>query len=604
MKSLLYLNKYFYKYRYRLGLGVLFVTISNFFGIVPAQLIRLALDQSADLISYHEELSWFSYSSDFRQLISFNLLIFVGLVLLMALLKGFFMFLMRQTIIIVSRYIEFDLKNEVYEHYQNLDYTFYSTSRTGDLMNRISEDVSRVRMYVGPALMYTVNLVVMFILVLTAMMRVNPELTLYTLLPLPVLSFIIYFVQEIINKKSERVQAKLSDLSTHVQESLSGIRVIKSFIREHSNLEDFTRLSGEYRGRSLDLVRVNALFIPSLMLLIGLSTIFTIYIGGRFVIDGTLTIGNIAEFIIYINMLMWPVAALGWVVSLVQRAAASQERINEFLHTKPLILSGKKFPEQFRGEIEFRNVSYTYPHSGVRAIRNVSFRISPGESLAITGKTGSGKSTLAALLLRQIDPVSGQILVDGIDLREIDLKRYRNLLGYVPQDVFLFSDSISNNISFGLAGEVPEGELKANIEDAARKAVIHDNIFEFPSAYETRVGERGITLSGGQKQRISIARALIRDPRVLVFDDCLSAVDTRTESAILDNLHPYIRERSVIMIGNRVSSVKSISRIIVLEDGAIVEQGRHDELLALKGRYAEIYEMQLSDRDEGSNLTS
>jgi ATP-binding cassette subfamily B protein len=603
VKSLLYLNKYFYKYRFRLGLGVLFVAISNFFGIVPAQLIRLALDQSADLISYYEELSWFSYSSEFRKLISVNLLVFVGLVLLMALLKGFFMFLMRQTIIIVSRFIEYDLKNEVYEHYQDLDYTFYSTARTGDLMNRISEDVSRVRMYVGPALMYTVNLIVMFILVLTAMLRVNPELTLYTLLPLPVLSFVIYFVQEIINKKSERVQAKLSDLSTHVQESLSGIRVIKSFIRESKNIEDFTRLSGEYRGRSLDLVRVNALFIPSLLLLIGLSTIFTIYIGGRFVIDGTLTIGNIAEFIIYINMLMWPVAALGWVVSLVQRAAASQERINEFLHIRPRIVSGAKFPENFKGEIEFRDVSYTYPHSGIRAVKNVSFSINPGESLAITGKTGSGKSTLAALLLRQIDPSDGQILVDGIDLREIDLRKYRSHLGYVPQDVFLFSDTIRNNISFGLAGEKSERELETLVQEAANKAVIHENIMEFPEAYSTRVGERGITLSGGQKQRISIARALVRDPNVLVFDDCLSAVDTRTESRILDNLHSYIRERSVIMIGNRISSVKSISRIIVLDDGAITEQGDHDELLALGGRYAEIYEMQLSDQDDGSNLT-
>ncbi len=603
MKSLLYLNKYFYKYRFRLGLGVLFVTVSNFFGIVPAQLIRLALDQSADLISYYDELSWFSYSSEFRKLISINLLIFVGLVLLMALLKGFFMFLMRQTIIIVSRFIEYDLKNEIYEHYQNLDYTFYSTSRTGDLMNRISEDVSRVRMYVGPALMYTVNLVVMFILVLTAMLRVNPELTMYTLLPLPVLSFVIYFVQEIINKKSERVQAKLSDLSTHVQESLSGIRVIKSFIREHGNIDDFTRLSGEYRGRSLDLVRVNALFIPSLMLLIGLSTLFTIYIGGRFVIDGTLTIGNIAEFIIYINMLMWPVAALGWVVSLVQRAAASQERINEFLHTRPRIDSGVRFPENFKGEIEFRNVSYTYPHSGINAIRDVSFKIRPGESIAVTGKTGSGKSTLASLLLRQIDPESGQILVDGIDLKEIDLTRYRNLLGYVPQDVFLFSDTIQNNISFGLAGNVSETQIPDLVIDAARKAVIHDNIKGFPSGYETRVGERGITLSGGQKQRISIARALIRDPMVLVFDDCLSAVDTRTESMILDNLHSYIKERSVIMIGNRISTVKSISQIIVLDDGFIAEQGDHDELLALGGQYAELYEMQLSDREGGSNLT-
>jgi len=508
------------------------------------------------------------------------------------------MFLMRQTIIIVSRYVEYDLKNEIYEQYQRLDYTFYSGSRIGDLMNRISEDVSRVRMYVGPALMYTVNLIVLFVLIVTAMVRVSPELALIALLPLPILSVIIYYVQEVINKKSERVQAKLSDISTQVQESLSGIRVIKSFVRETYHAERFSSQSNEYRSHSMDLVRTNALFIPSLLLLIGLSTIFTIYMGGRYVIDGSLTLGNIAEFIIYINMLMWPVAALGWVVSLVQRAAASQERINEFLKIQPAIMSGKKFPEHFNGEIEFRNVSYTYAHSGIEAIKNVSFKIRKGESLAITGKTGSGKSTLASLFMRQIDPTSGQILIDGINLKDIDLKKLREEIGYVPQDVFLFSDTIQNNIAFGYLPEKGKNMNHEKVIEAANAAAVHTNILSFPQQYDTLVGERGITLSGGQKQRVSIARALIRDPKIMLFDDCLSAVDTKTEEEILNNLSGLGQQKTLIIIGHRISSVKNINNILVLDNGEVIEHGNHHTLLANKGMYAELYERQLTEKRE------
>ncbi len=573
-------------------MGILFVTISNFFGIVPAQLIRNALDQSEQMISYYHLLTGFEFAKQFRNELSFNLILFVALILLMALLKGFFMFLMRQTIIVVSRYIEFDLKNEIYDHYQKLDYTFYSGNRTGDLMNRISEDVSRVRMYVGPALMYTVNLIVMFVLIIGAMLRVNPMLTFFALLPLPLLSVIIYIVQEIINKKSERVQAKLSDLSTHVQESLSGIRVIKSFVREPENLNRFSVLSDSYKARSLELVRVNSLFVPTLLLLIGLSTIFTIYIGGLYVIDGTLTIGNIAEFIIYINMLMWPVASLGWVVSLVQRAAASQSRINEFLETKPEIVSGSLFPEPFKGRVEFIGVSYTYPHSGIEAVKDLNFTIQPGESLAITGKTGSGKSTIAALLVRQVDPTEGKVLIDGIDLKQLDLHKYREVLGYVPQDTFLFSDTIYNNIAFGrsVAGDV--GITSKQVTEAADYASIHNNIEKFPAKYQTRVGERGITLSGGQKQRICIARALVRDPSVLIFDDCLSAVDTETEDRILRNLNIVMKNKSVLIIGHRISSVMNAHKIIVLHQGAVAESGDHNSLLAEGGMYANLFKIQ------------
>jgi len=572
--------------------GVLFVAISNIFGIIPAKLIRYALDETSTQIGWYRITGEFAASKLFFESISFNLMVFVGLVLFMALLKGLFMFFMRQTIIVVSRYIEYDLKNEIYNQYQRLDQSFYNTNNTGDLMNRISEDVSRVRMYVGPAIMYTVNLVVMFVLVIGAMLQVNPEMTLYTLLPLPVLSAIIYYVHEVINRKSEQVQEKLSGLSTFVQEAFSGIRVLKAFVRESHSDSEFSKQSDQYKKASMELVKVNALFFPALLILVGLSTIITLYVGGLKVMEGAVTIGNVAEFIIYVNMLTWPVASLGWVVSLVQRAAASQQRINEFLIIKPGIISKSDSPVEVKGEIEFKNVSFTYQGGRVSSLTDISFKILPGQSLAITGRTGSGKSTIASLILRIIDPTSGTVSVDGLDLKNINLYAYRAQTGFVPQEVFLFSDSVANNIAFGLPGNLPATERETRIRKAASDAAILNNIMEFPRGFETLVGERGITLSGGQKQRISIARAIIRNPAVLVFDDCLSAVDTRTEEEIFINLQRVMQGKTTIIISHRISSVKGADAIIVLDQGRIVEQGSHKNLIALNGIYAEMIEKQ------------
>ena len=572
--------------------GILFVAISNLFGIIPAKLIRYALDETAAQISWYKITREFALSNDFYSIISFNLLIFVGLILLMALLKGLFMFFMRQTIIVVSRYIEYDLKNEIYDQYQRLDQNFYNTNNTGDLMNRISEDVGRVRMYVGPAIMYTVNLIVMFMLVIWAMIQVNFELTVYTLLPLPVLSAIIYYVHEIINRKSEQVQEKLSGLSTFVQEAFSGIRVLKAYVRESHSDAGFQKQSDDYKKASMDLVKVNALFFPALLILVGLSTIITLYVGGLKVMDGAITIGNVAEFIIYVNMLTWPVASLGWVVSLVQRAAASQQRINEFLHVKPGIVSASNEPFEVKGAIEFKNVSFTYPGGRMPSLTDINFKIEPGQSLAITGRTGSGKSTIAGLILRLNDPTSGTVSIDGVDLKKVNLDALRAQTGFVPQEVFLFSDTIANNIAFGISGAMSKEERDQRIYEAASDAAILNNILEFPNQFETMVGERGITLSGGQKQRISIARAIIRKPAILVFDDCLSAVDTRTEEEIFNNLNRIMKGRTTVIVSHRISSVKGAERIIVLDQGRIAEQGSHAELLALNGIYAEMIEKQ------------
>lgn len=572
--------------------GVLFVTISNIFGIIPAKLIRYALDETHALITWYQVTKNFAAGDSVLGIISFNLMVFVGMVVVLALLKGLFMFFMRQTIIVISRYIEYDLKNDIYRHYQDLDYHFYAANNTGDLMNRISEDVSRVRMYVGPAIMYSVNMIVMFLLVIYAMAQVNVKLTIYTLLPLPVLSGIIYYVHSIINRKSEKVQEQLSGLSTFVQEAFSGIRVLKSFAREKGNFEEFDKQSLEYKKVSMELVKVNALFHPALLILVGLSTIITIYAGGIEVMKGTITVGNIAEFIIYVNMLTWPVASLGWVVSIVQRAAASQQRINEFLHTKPHIASGTLKPVDIKGAIEFRDVTFRYPNSTINAVEKLNFKILPGQSLAITGRTGSGKSTIASLVMRLTDPTIGNIFVDNNDLRHLNLSSYRSQTGYVAQEVFLFSDTIANNIAFGIAGDLPEAQRKDRIHNAAREAAIFENIMEFPGGFDTRVGERGITLSGGQKQRISIARAIIRNPSILVFDDCLSAVDTRTEEKILSNLRKIMKGKTTLVISHRISSVRHADQILVLDQGVIVEKGTHEELLRTKGVYARMNEKQ------------
>ena len=595
MKSLKYLNKYFIKYRWRFLLGILFVTVSNIFGIFPAQIIRAAFDSVEEMIDTYRLYDGTTLQENFYGQIATTALFFGGLILAMALLKGFFLFLTRQTIIVMSRLIEYDLKNEVYAHYQDLNLAFYKRNRTGDLMNRISEDVSRVRMYLGPAIMYTINLVVLFILVIVTMLSVNTELTLYVLLPLPLLSITIYYVSNIINKKSERVQQQLSTLSAFVQEAFSGIRVIKAYNRTQVMEDDFRKESDEYKNRSLGLVKVNALFHPIMILLIGLSTILTVYIGGQLTIAGEITTGNIAEFVIYVNMLTWPVAALGWVTSLVQRAAASQERINEFLKTKPEIVNLVEEETPIYGNIAFRNVSFTYPDSGLKALNGIDLEVKQGKSLAIIGRTGSGKSTIANLICRLYDTDSGSVEIDGKDIRDVNLNSLRRGIGYVPQEVFLFSDSISNNISFG---ERVNDSDRSVIEQAAQDAVIYSNIMEFPEGFDTKVGERGITLSGGQKQRISIARAIIKSPNILIFDDCLSAVDTETEEKIITNLKRIMRDKTTIIISHRVSSVKHCDHVIVLDEGQIVEEGDHAQLIDQKGIYFDLYQKQLLEEEK------
>jgi ATP-binding cassette, subfamily B, multidrug efflux pump len=610
MKHLKSLNKYFYQYRGRFLLGILFVTVSNIFGIIPAQVVRNALDLVAADIDTYKMLNGFDLKNDFYTTLTFGIAVFIFLILLMALLKGVFMFFMRQTIIVMSRHIEYAQKNEIFNHYQKLNISFYNRQNTGDLMNRISEDVSRVRMYVGPAIMYTINMTVMFILVSYAMFHVNARLSWYVLTPMPVLILVIYYVHDIINKKSEQVQAQLSTLSTFVQEAFSGIRILKSFVRENQSISHFNERAEKYKHLNMDLVRTNALFFPILLILVGVSTLMTIFIGGKEVIAGNITLGNIAEFIIYVNMLTWPVASLGWVVTLVQRAAASQERINEFLHTQPDVVSLSHEPFPIKGNIEFRNVSYTYPHSNTKALQNVSFNVTAGKSLAIIGRTGSGKTTVVNLLLRLMDPSSGEILVDEKNLKEINLDDFRQQSGCVPQDVFLFSDTIANNISFGLKSEVgsqksevrpPTSDLRppdSLLKEAARNAAVYENIMEFPEGFETVVGERGITLSGGQKQRISIARAVIKEPKILIFDDCLSAVDTKTEETILQNLQKIMHGRTTIITSHRVSSVKNADEIIVLAEGKIAERGEHASLIEKCGVYAEIYWKQLLEEEK------
>lgn len=574
-------------------IGVVFVAVSNVFGIMPAKLIRNAIDTTREFIGVYQQIKGYEAAGSLFSIITFNLLVFAGLVLVMALLKGFFMFLMRQTIIIVSRYIEYDLKNEIFNHYQQLDAQFYARNSTGDLMNRISEDVSRVRMYVGPAIMYTVNLIVMFVLVIYAMVQVDLKLTILTLLPLPLLSLLIYRVEEIINRKSELVQRQLSTVSTLAQESFSGIRVLKAFAREPYAGNHFAEQSEQYAKHALSLVKVNALFQPALLLLVGLSTVITVSVGGVEVINGRLTIGNIAEFIIYVNMLTWPVASLGWVVSLVQRAAASQERINEFLHTEPAIKGGSYKPENIKGAISFNNVSFRYPGADLNVIDGITFTVPPGTSLAITGRTGSGKSTIAGLMTRLFDPIKGQITIDGHDLRTYDSNCLHTHIGVVPQDSFLFSDTIENNIAFGnLNRNITDTELKNEAAHAARMAAVYDNIMELPLGMQTRVGERGITLSGGQKQRVSIARALMLKPDILILDDSLSAVDTQTEESIIRNIRREMQGKTTVWISHRVSSISHADHILVIENGTVAEAGSHEALLEKDGLYAELYRQQ------------
>lgn len=588
MSHLAHLNKYFYKYRWRMIPGVVFVVLSNYFGVLPAQVIRIAFDLVKENISMYRLFHGFERQQLVYEIFGYSLLLFGALVLLLSLIRGLFLFLMRQTIILTSRHIEYDLKNEIYDHYQQLDMAFYRRNNTGDLMNRVTEDVNRVRSYLGPAVMYSINTVVLSVMVIAAMISVNPTLAMYALMPIPILSAILLFVNKIINRRSERIQEQLSTLSSFVQETFSGIRVIKTYNREADKMDRFANESNRYRHASLELVKTEAIFFPLILLLIGLSTVITVYVGGLEVAKGTITSGNIAEFIIYVNQLTFPAMALAWVTSLIQRAAASQKRINEFLRTQPQIQTAAKGSVHAKGYIRFENVSFTYPDTGIQAVKNVSFEVKPGEVLAIIGKTGSGKSTLANLLMRMYDVHSGVIRVDGQDIRKLPLRSFRSQIGFVPQDVFLFSDTIANNIAFGL-----DETRQSDVEEAAKRAAVYENIMGFEEGFETTVGERGITLSGGQKQRVSIARALIKKPQILIFDDCLSAVDTKTEEEILRNLSVAMQGKSTIFIAHRVSTIKNADHIIVLDDGAIVEQGSHDALLALRGSYFELHEKQL-----------
>ncbi len=589
MKHLLRLNKYLYKYKWYLLLGTLFTIISNIFVIIPAQLVRISIDFVVESFTYYQVFGDGQLAEMARSGFMKFVLIFGVLILVMALLRGFFLFLIRQTVIIMSRLVEYDLKNDIFEHYQKLPLSFYRKNSTGDLMARITEDVSKVRMYLGPALMYGINLLVLFPLVIGYMLTVNVELTFYSLLPLPILSISIYFVNNMINERSEKIQRSLSGLSTFVQEAFSGIRVLKAFVREDDSVNDFTKASEDYKEKSISLTMVQSLFFPLIMALIGISTILTVYIGGIQVMEGRIGYGVIAEFILYVNMLTWPVTSLGWVTSIIQRAAASQARINEFLDEENPMISSHALDDHISGNIAFRNVSFVYPDSGIKALENVSFTINPGESLAIIGTTGSGKSTIANLLLRMYDPTEGEIWIDGRNINEYDISSLRKQIGYVPQDVFLFSDTIASNIAFGL-DEIE----KDKIEKAAKDADVYQNIIEFQNGFETKLGERGVTLSGGQKQRVSIARAIAKEPRILLLDDCLSAVDTKTENAILNAMKEIMSKRTSIIISHRVSSAKLADKIIVLDDGRLVEQGTHEVLMAQKGTYSELYEKQTS----------
>lgn len=588
MKELAYLNKFFYKYRWRFIPGILFVIISNLFAVLPAQVIRIAFDLVNENIAIYKLYNGFEKQKMIAVIFGQSLLFFGLTVLALALLRGIFLFFMRQTIILMSRHIEYDLKNEIYEHYQKLSMAFYRRNNTGDLMNRVTEDVSRVRMYIGPAIMYTINTAVLFILIIVAMFNVSARLTLFSLLPLPLLAVTIYYVHTIINQRSEKIQEQLSSMSSFVQESFSGIRVVKSYVREDDIRKKFDQESEKYKTHSMSLVQVQALFYPIMLLLVGLSTIATVYIGGIEVMKGTISSGNIAEFIVYVSQLTFPVTSLGWVTSLIQRASASQKRINEFLKTEPEISSVNKKEIKLTGKIEFKDVSFKYPDTGIEAIKNISFKIEKGQFLAIIGRTGSGKSTIANLLMRMYDADSGEILVDNQEIRNLDLTQFRNQIGFVPQEVFLFSDSIYNNIAFGLS--VAE---QSQVEQAAKDAALYDNIIGFEKDFQTMIGERGISLSGGQKQRLSIARAIIKEPQILIFDDCLSAIDTSTEEQILSNLGRIMKKKTSILIAHRVSSIKNADHILVMDEGKIIEQGTHEALIDLKGSYFDLYEKQL-----------
>jgi ATP-binding cassette subfamily B protein len=580
MKSLRSLNKYFIKYKWRFTLGVIFVFISNYFGVQMPLYVKDSIDQllSGTYIKGINDVIWLSLKLG-------------GIYMLLSACSGLFLFFMRQTIIVMSRFIEYDIKNEIYDHYQKLSYSFYKKNATGDLMNRITEDVSQVRMYLGPGIMYTINLIALFLLVIFQMIAINPTLTLFVLLPLPLMSFLIYKVSTKMNLLSKNVQSEQSMLSTIVQESFSGIRIIKAFNREKEFHAKFNHTAENYFKKSMSLVLVNALFMPTIVFLIGLSTLLSIYLGGIMSYDSEISLGGIVAFIFFVNKLTWPFASIGWVTSINQRAAASQTRINEFLQIQPEIISNDE-PFEFNGAISFRNVSMTYPNTGINALSNVSFNIDNGKTLAILGNTGSGKSTIINLLLRQFDPTEGEILIDNKPLKQINLNAFRNVTGVVPQEVFLFSDSIENNVKFGSL----EDQISSNrLEEVTKMSHVYHNIIEFKDGFQTILGERGVNLSGGQKQRLSISRALIRNPKLLILDDCLSAVDTETEEIILGNLKKIPNNPTTLIVSHRISSIRNADHIIVISDGKVVEEGNHELLLKNNGFYASIYFNQLNE---------
>jgi len=584
MKELLYLNKYFVKYKFSFLLGIIITIVAQIFSLFTPKLISKSFKAIEDFAK-DETVS----KSFIQQELVSNILLIIATTII----AGFLTFLMRQTLIVMSRHIEFDLKNEVFRQYENLSQNFYKQNRTGDLMNRISEDVSKVRMYVGPAVMYTINTIIRFAIVIVYMFNVSPLLTLYTLLPLPILSYAIFRISSEINKRSTVFQQYLSKVSSFTQEIFSGIRVIKAYSLEDQHQNNMVELADESKSKSLSLARIQALFGPLMMALIGISNLVVIYFGGIMYINGTIkSIGTIAEFILYVNMLTWPVASLGWVSSMVQEAEASQKRINEFLKIEPEIQNNNPERSNIEGTITFENVSYTYEDTNIKALENVTFTVHKGETLAILGKTGSGKSTIVSLISRLYDVTDGHIRIDGKEISTVNLYDLRNSIGIVPQDAFLFSDSIKNNIKFG-----KENATDEEVQAAAKSAVVHDNIMGFNKQYETILGERGITLSGGQKQRVSIARAIIKNPEILLFDDCLSAVDTETEEAILNNLHEICKDKTTIIVSHRVSSAKNADRIIILDEGRIIEQGSHTQLINKEGYYAALYLKQLSEKE-------
>lgn len=588
MRHLSYLNRYFWKYRGRFLLGIVFTCLANWFKVWQPQVIRDALDTVVAQVRFFRENGGMEAYPEALGQIGIEVGRFGLLLIALAVLMGIFMFFMRQTIVVMSRLIEYDLRKMMYGHYQRLDTAFYKRNSTGDLMSRISEDVSKVRMYLGPAVLYSIDLVFLFGLTITSMLRVSPTLTLWSLAPLPLLSVSIYVVSNIINRKSTKIQEQLATLTSNAQEVYSGIRVVKSYAQEDAMSRWFADQSELYRRKSLELVRVDAFFFPLMMLMIGASIIITIYVGGLQVVAGNITPGNIAEFVIYINMLTWPVTAIGWIASITQQAAASQKRINEFLNTQPAIVNPQTDQDgPLLGHIVFDRVSFRYPDTGILALDQVSFDVKPGEKMAIVGRTGSGKTTIAELLTRMYDVSEGRILIDGIDLREHNTDNLRRRIGYVPQDMFLFSDSVLANIAFGTE-KLSRGEARFFAESAA----IHAEIEELKDGYDTVVGERGVTLSGGQKQRLSIARAFAKQPDIVILDDCLSAVDTRTESQILGYLNEVLSDKTAIVITHRIYSSLSFDKIIVLDKGRVVESGVHEELIARQGYYAEMFEKQ------------